>query len=142
MKYTVRRKFIFRKGRNTLSKKEEGTKKTFIKFILWLLAMYIAFFTTLLEDISQQIEKIDGEESSKVEEQIETTSVPIVPPAPSVPKKKAPELCKKLIKGNISSSGEKIYHAPGGDFYDITVAEEVFCTSVEASAAGYRKSKR
>lgn len=46
------------------------------------------------------------------------------------------------IKGNISSSGEKIYHMPGQAFYDKTDAEETFCTESEAQAAGYRKSKR
>ncbi|AQS56943.1 thermonuclease family protein [Novibacillus thermophilus] len=46
------------------------------------------------------------------------------------------------IKGNINSSGEKIYHVPGGQFYDVTNPEEMFCTEEEAQAAGYRKSKR
>jgi len=53
-----------------------------------------------------------------------------------------------VIKGNISvSSGEKIYHVPGGDSYDNTVINEAagerwFCTESEAVAAGWRKSKR
>lgn len=47
-----------------------------------------------------------------------------------------------LIKGNISSTGEKIYHVPGGAYYDKTVAEEWFYTEEEAQAAGYRKSQR
>ncbi|MBI2913209.1 MAG: thermonuclease family protein [Chloroflexi bacterium] len=53
-----------------------------------------------------------------------------------------------IIKGNISTtSGEKIYHLPGGDFYDQTVIDESkgerwFCTEAEAQAAGWRKSKR
>lgn len=46
------------------------------------------------------------------------------------------------IKGNHSSSGERIYHVPGGQFYEKTKAEEMFCTEEEAIAAGYRKSKR
>lgn len=46
------------------------------------------------------------------------------------------------IKGNINSKGEKIYHVPGGQFYDVTKPEEMFCTEEEAQAAGYRKSKR
>lgn len=49
---------------------------------------------------------------------------------------------KGLIKGNISSSGEKIYHMPGGAYYDKTNAEELFKTEKEAQAAGYRKSQR
>ena len=52
-----------------------------------------------------------------------------------------------LIKGNISSSGEKIYHIPGGDYYNKTVVDESkgerwFCSEAEAQAAGWRKSKK
>ncbi len=45
------------------------------------------------------------------------------------------------IKGNINSKGEKIYHVPGGRYYDQTVAEEYFTSEKEAEAAGFRKSK-
>ncbi|MFJ7939694.1 hypothetical protein ACIQYG_14455 [Peribacillus sp. NPDC096622] len=45
------------------------------------------------------------------------------------------------IRGNISSSGTKIYHVPSGQFYDKTEPEETFCTEAEAKSAGYRKSK-
>lgn len=53
-----------------------------------------------------------------------------------------------VIKGNISySTGEKIYHVPGGEFYTRTVIDESagerwFCTEAEAVAAGWRRSKR
>jgi hypothetical protein len=47
------------------------------------------------------------------------------------------------IKGNLTTyNGEKIYHVPGGQFYDRTDAEEMFCTEQEAQDAGYRKSER
>lgn len=52
------------------------------------------------------------------------------------------------IKGNISyETGERIYHVPGGEFYDRTVVnplfgERWFCTEAEAIANGWRKSKR
>ncbi|WP_254909265.1 sunset domain-containing protein [Clostridium tyrobutyricum] len=46
------------------------------------------------------------------------------------------------IKGNINSKGEKIYHVPGGAYYDRTDAEEYFDTEAQAQAAGYRPSKR
>jgi micrococcal nuclease len=46
------------------------------------------------------------------------------------------------IKGNINSRNEKIYHMPGGRYYDQTKAEKMFCTEEEAIAAGYRKSKQ
>lgn len=56
----------------------------------------------------------------------------------------APQGC--LIKGNINSSGERIYHMPGQRYYDKTVigtskSERWFCTEDEAIAAGWRKSK-
>lgn len=53
-----------------------------------------------------------------------------------------------VIKGNISlSSGEKIYHAPGGYYYadtliDESAGERWFCTEAEAVAAGWRTSIR
>ena len=50
------------------------------------------------------------------------------------------------IKGNISSSGERIYHVPGQRYYDKTQidaskGERWFCTEQEAVAGGWRKSK-
>ena len=50
------------------------------------------------------------------------------------------------IKGNISASGERIYHLPGGAYYDATKidpakGERWFCSEAEAQAAGWRKSK-
>ncbi len=51
-----------------------------------------------------------------------------------------------LIKGNISQSGEKIYHNPGDDYYarteiDENKGERMFCTEEEAKNAGWRHSK-
>jgi hypothetical protein len=47
-----------------------------------------------------------------------------------------------IVKGNISSTGKKIYHVKGGAFYDRTKAEECFNTEAEAVAAGFTKSSR
>lgn len=47
--------------------------------------------------------------------------------------------CK--IKGNISGTS-KIYHVPGGSFYDRTNPEMCFTTEAEAQAAGFTKSTR
>jgi micrococcal nuclease len=48
--------------------------------------------------------------------------------------------CAGKIKGNTNS---KIYHVPGGAYYDTTVDNITwFCSEAEAQAAGYRKSKR
>ncbi|OMF14517.1 thermonuclease family protein [Paenibacillus sp. FSL H7-0331] len=53
------------------------------------------------------------------------------------------QACKKPeIKGNINTQKDKIYHLPGGKYYDQTKAEEVFCTEAEAIDAGYRKSSQ
>ncbi|MCC7366850.1 MAG: SH3 domain-containing protein [Chloroflexi bacterium] len=46
------------------------------------------------------------------------------------------------IKGNHSSSGEWIYHRPGGQFYRQTRPEQCFATEADARAAGYRASLR
>jgi len=50
-----------------------------------------------------------------------------------------------LIKGNINSKGDKIYHVPGGKYYEATViepekGERWFCSEAEAAAAGWRRS--
>jgi len=50
-----------------------------------------------------------------------------------------------LIKGNISSSGEKIYHIVGCSSYNKTKinesrGEKWFCTETEAQTAGWRKA--
>jgi L-fucose mutarotase/ribose pyranase (RbsD/FucU family) len=50
--------------------------------------------------------------------------------------------CTGKIKGNINSKGEKIYHVPGGQFYNKTKAEYCFNTTAEAKKAGFRASKR
>lgn len=49
---------------------------------------------------------------------------------------------KGLIKGNINSKGEKIYHIPGSAYYDETESEAWFKTESEAQAAGFRKSAK
>ncbi len=52
-----------------------------------------------------------------------------------------------VIKGNISSKGERIYHVPGGRYYNRTKistakGERWFCSEAKARAAGWRKAKR
>jgi micrococcal nuclease len=51
------------------------------------------------------------------------------------------------IKGNVSDKGERIYHLPGGQFYDRTIidpreGDRWFCSPAEAEANGFRRSKR
>lgn len=50
------------------------------------------------------------------------------------------------IKGNISSTGERIYHLPGQQNYDVTrittsKGERWFCTEAQAQTSGWRKAK-
>ena len=64
------------------------------------------------------------------------TVVPIIDSAPN-------GSC--LIKGNIGTSGEKIYHLPGCGSYSKTRIDEArgekwFCSESEAQAAGWRKA--
>lgn len=46
------------------------------------------------------------------------------------------------IKGNVSETGERIFHEPGWEFYNITNAEACFATPEDAQADGYRPSER
>jgi endonuclease YncB( thermonuclease family) len=53
--------------------------------------------------------------------------------------------CK--IKGNVSRSGEKIFHVPGQEYYfdtriSVQRGERWFCTEAEARAAGWRKARK
>ena len=55
-----------------------------------------------------------------------------------------PQPC--MIKGNISSKGERIYHVPGGRWYDRTKidptkGERWFCTEEQARLEGWRKAR-
>lgn len=57
------------------------------------------------------------------------------------------EPAKCLIKGNIGRRGTRIYHVPGGQYYNRTKisqtkGERWFCSEAEAEAAGWRRSKR
>jgi hypothetical protein len=47
-----------------------------------------------------------------------------------------------LIKGNLSSTGERIYHLPGGAYYSRTIPEVCFITEGDAQADGFRRSSR
>jgi endonuclease YncB( thermonuclease family) len=67
---------------------------------------------------------------------------PSLSPRPQVQDRRA----ECLIKGNINSTGERIYHVPGQRYYDNTQINESkgerwFCTEQEAVAGGWRKSR-
>lgn len=46
------------------------------------------------------------------------------------------------IKGNIADDGEKIYHVPSGQYYEVTDPERCFSSRTQAENAGYRASER
>jgi hypothetical protein len=46
------------------------------------------------------------------------------------------------VKGNLSYSGERIYHLPNQEYYDKTKPEVCFTTAGEAEQAGFRPSSR
>jgi len=52
-----------------------------------------------------------------------------------------------LVKANVRSWGERIYHVPGGEFYDVTdvawfADEGMFYTEEQAESEGWRRSRR
>ncbi len=67
------------------------------------------------------------------------------PKATSSAASSAPAASSCVIKGNISSTKEKIYHLPGCGSYnatqiDVSAGERWFCSEQEAVAAGWRKA--
>lgn len=65
-------------------------------------------------------------------------------PRPAQPTNQTPASSAECrgIKGNISSGKSKIYHLPGGAFYDRTDAEMCFESEQQAINAGFVKSSR
>ncbi|MEK7524235.1 MAG: thermonuclease family protein [Patescibacteria group bacterium] len=119
---------------------------------------YIQFpFEHMAEFEQYQKEAIEGEKGlwdPKVCPQNDAKTTPPAAPVtlpdaesttPSTTLEVQPSQC--LIKGNISSSGEKIYHDPSGSYYSKTAinesdGEKWFCSEGEAKTAGWRKSTR
>ena len=66
-------------------------------------------------------------------------------PGEAAPAPKRRGACR--IKGNIGAGGRRIYHVPGGRFYnrtriDPSRGERWFCSEAEARAAGWRRSRQ
>lgn len=60
---------------------------------------------------------------------------------------RSPDDSACMIKGNISRTGKRVYHIPGGQYYgpariDPDKGERWFCSEAEAKKAGWRKSRR
>ena len=56
----------------------------------------------------------------------------------------APSGCK--IKGNVSAQGQRIYHVPGGRYYESvkiepSKGEKFYCSESDAINDGFRRSK-
>jgi len=73
-------------------------------------------------------------------------STPQLQPKPSLSPRPQEPRTACLIKGNVNSKGERIYHMPGQHYYNKTQIDEGkgerwFCTEQEAAGAGWRKAK-
>jgi hypothetical protein len=80
------------------------------------------------------------------QERVLLPSTPQLQPKPFLSPRPPERRAECLIKGNINSKGERIYHSPGQRYYDKTQIDESkgdrwFCTEQEAVAAGWRKAK-
>lgn len=119
---------------------------------LALVADGYAYASTFPPDVSQvELFRVAQEEARTGKRGLwgaacsgETTSTASVPQTTVVA---APDTMggSCTIKGNISSSGEKIYHTPGCGSYSKTVINEDageawFCTEEDARSAGWRKA--
>ncbi|PJC27911.1 nuclease [Candidatus Shapirobacteria bacterium CG_4_9_14_0_2_um_filter_39_11] len=109
---------------------------------LELVKQGFAFSYTYPPDIKYQAEILAAEAEAREANRGLWAACPIV--SPTVLPTEAPTSdCN--IKGNISTSGEKIYHLPGCGSYAKTQIDEGrgerwFCSEEEAQAAGWRKA--
>jgi hypothetical protein len=85
-------------------------------------------------------EKAQAEQKAKSEQATQSTPQPKSPQGSS--SSSSGSSGQGLIKGNINSKGEKIYHVPGSTYYDRTNPERWFNTVEEAQAAGFRAPKK
>lgn len=93
-------------------------------------------------DIKYQKEFLAAETEAREAERGLWKACPISP-SPTIKVQEVPNSCD--IKGNISTSGEKIYHLPGCGSYAKTQIDEQrgerwFCSEKEAQEAGWRKA--
>ncbi len=98
-------------------------------------------------DIKYQVRFIEAQREAREAQRGLWDACPVsgevTPAAPSSNVSGQPSSC--LIKGNISSSGEKIYHLPGCGSYektkiDIGRGERWFCSETDAQTEGWRKA--
>jgi micrococcal nuclease len=110
---------------------------------LELVKQGFAFSYTYPPDVKYQAEILAAEQEAREAKRGLWAACPITL-SPTIEVQKTPEGgCD--IKGNISTSGEKIYHLPGCEYYTRTQIDESrgerwFCSEEEAQAAGWRKA--
>ncbi|KAB2952023.1 nuclease [Heliorestis acidaminivorans] len=100
---------------------------------------YADLFRTYVKEARERKAGLWGLGSNDTSNEVKTTSTPT---NSSTATTTGPGPNGETIKGNINSKGEKIYHVPGGQFYEKTVPEAWFFTEEEARSAGFRASKR
>jgi micrococcal nuclease len=109
---------------------------------LELVKQGFAFSYTYPPDIKYQVEILAAEQEAREANRGLWAACPLV--SPTIASQETPRGdCN--IKGNISASGEKIYHLPGCGSYTKTKIDESrgerwFCSEEEAQAAGWRKA--
>lgn len=126
-----------------------------MKYLAVVLALLIVTGCSFAVKDTRSPEVAAATQTARAEANILPTVTPN-PPAPTLepevlPTEEVGETTpvppEALIKGNISSSGEKIYHVPGQANYnnvkiDESKGEAWFVTEEEAQAAGFRKALR
>jgi len=118
----------------------QNNERKILLAVAFVCVFALGFFAGRIDSASRirpeiKIEKSDNKSSILIEQSQAQESVTTEVLGTNT----APESCK--IKGNISSSS-RIYHVPGGAFYERTQPEMCFNTEAEAQAAGFRKSSR
>lgn len=107
-------------------------------------------YTTKSASLPPQAQNVEGEQADVPAPTPEvkgeqTTEVSLKAVEAAVNTKKAVTLAQGSatcpVKGNISKDS-KIYHVPGGSFYNRVKPEQCFQTEAEAKAAGFRRSTR
>ena len=114
---------------------------------LELVKQGFAYSSTYPPDVKYQSQFTEAQRQAKEQNKGLWGSCPVATPTPTItatpPTTQQPSSCD--IKGNISSSDEKIYHVPGCTSYNVTKIDEArgerwFCTEQEALNAGWRKA--
>lgn len=109
-----------------------------------------AYSYTYPPDVAHQSEFIAAQEEAQEAGRGLWSTCPLSSPTPlpslSILSPSSPQSAGCLIKGNIGSTGEKIYHLPGCGSYEKTKIDESrgerwFCSEDDAVSAGWRKAK-